>query len=535
MRPSRELSERAVKIAQVLRPLGRQPMRRDQAERAAQLLGVHWTTVYRLRRRFLRDPVASSLLAKAPGRPKGSRRLDPRVEEIIEETLQGWMPRQRELAHPLLDVSMEIRRRCRRAGVNPPSRNSVARRWGVLKDLQAQLLAEDPESQDAPGNFGATAPLDIVQIDHTQADVFVVDRWFRRALGRPWLSVAIDLATRCVVGIYVGMERPSAGTVALLVSRIALPKDAWLQKLGVEVSWPMHGLPKTLHLDNAAEFRGRALRMGCAEYGIELMFRPVGRPQFGGHIERMNRTLMQRLRGLPGATGNAAKGRKERKPEAKAALTLEEFERWLAIEVAQRYHNSEHRGLHGATPASAWEVLAQNSPPRQLQPGPDEALRLLMHFMPVAERSVQADGLALFCIRYWHPVFAAWFERKRHVVVRYHPEDLSRIFVTVDGKRYVEARYADLRRPAITLWEQRAAVRILREQGQRRLSEGLIFEAIEQQRQIVARARKATEAAKRRTPLPKRMSSTPWETPPKQVQDAVDYSSPVEAFPVELW
>ena len=26
----------------------------------------------------------------------------------------------------------------------------------------------------------------------------------------------------------------------------------------------------------------RALRMGCAQYGIELMYRPLGKPHYGG-------------------------------------------------------------------------------------------------------------------------------------------------------------------------------------------------------------------------------------------------------------
>ncbi|MDB5787329.1 MAG: transposase [Caballeronia mineralivorans] len=42
------------------------------------------------------------------------------------------------------------------------------------------------------------------------------------------------------------------------------------------------------------------------------MYRPVGRPHFGGHIERLNRTLMERIRGLPGATESSPKGRKAR-------------------------------------------------------------------------------------------------------------------------------------------------------------------------------------------------------------------------------
>ena len=120
------------------------------------------------------------------------------------------------------------------------------------------------------------------------------------------------------------MERPNAGTVALLLTRVALPKAPWLASLGLDdVSWPMNGLPLTLHLDNAAEFKARALRSGCREYGIELTYRPVGRPHFGGHIERMNRTLMESLRGLPGASGTIAARRtkKQRPPEEAARLT----------------------------------------------------------------------------------------------------------------------------------------------------------------------------------------------------------------------
>ena len=532
------LTEREIQIARVLRPLGKKPMSRTQAQMAGKLLGMHWASVYRLRRRFLGDPVASSLVQRSRGPKPGGKRVNARAEQIVGDVLQRWVPKQRELANPLLDTWMEVRRRCALAAVTAPGRNTVARRIAEHRDAQAALLANDPTAQIAPGHFLASAPLEMVQIDHTQADVEVVDEWFRRSMGRPWLSVAIDIATRCVVAIYVAMERPNAGTVALLLSRVALAKEAWLATIGVDADWPMHGIPKTLHLDNAAEFKSRALRMGCGQYGVELMYRPVGRPQFGGHVERMNRTLMQRLKGLPGTTGNSTVGRKARESADRAALSLKEFERWLALEVAQRYHNTSHRGLMGATPASAWTTLAQTHPPRLLPPGPDEALRFLIRFMPMTSRTIQGDGLTLFHIRYWHPIFVAWRVSHRNVVVRYHPEDLSRIFVSKDGKEYLEARYADVRRPPISLWEQRAACRILKAQGKPEISEPLIFAAIDKQRQIVATARQVTKRARRQNDGRQRPpNGHPWAPPaqPASSGSQVDYSRPVEAFPVEIW
>ena len=53
MSSSAAITEREIKIASVLRPLGNGPLTREQAPLAAQLLNVHWTHVYRLRRRFL--------------------------------------------------------------------------------------------------------------------------------------------------------------------------------------------------------------------------------------------------------------------------------------------------------------------------------------------------------------------------------------------------------------------------------------------------------------------------------------------------
>ncbi len=58
----------------------------------------------------------------------------------------------------------------------------------------------------------------MVQVDHTPADVLIVDRFRRPVIGRPWVTVAIDLATRTIPAFFVGMERPGAATVALLVT-----------------------------------------------------------------------------------------------------------------------------------------------------------------------------------------------------------------------------------------------------------------------------------------------------------------------------
>ena len=130
-------SDRAARIARVLRPLGSKAMSMAQAQVAGKLLGLHWTTVYRLRKRFIEDPVATSVAPRAPGPSSGFRRLDPGVEQVIAQTLAKWLPRQRHLAHPQLDLTLEIRARCERANLKLPSRSTVVRRWELHREEEA--------------------------------------------------------------------------------------------------------------------------------------------------------------------------------------------------------------------------------------------------------------------------------------------------------------------------------------------------------------------------------------------------------------
>jgi putative transposase len=68
--------------------------------------------------------------------------------------------------------------------------------------------------------------LEWVQIDHTPANVIVVDQHHRLPIGRPHLTAAIDEATRCVPGFAVTSEAPSAISVGLCLAHMAIDKRA---------------------------------------------------------------------------------------------------------------------------------------------------------------------------------------------------------------------------------------------------------------------------------------------------------------------
>ncbi|WP_041254448.1 hypothetical protein [Frankia sp. EAN1pec] len=50
----------------------------------------------------------------------------------------------------------------------------------------------------------------------------------RLPIGRPYVTVAIDVASLCVVGLAVTLEAPSATSVGLCLAHLVADKRAWL-------------------------------------------------------------------------------------------------------------------------------------------------------------------------------------------------------------------------------------------------------------------------------------------------------------------
>ena len=172
------------------------------------------------------------------------------------------------------------------------------------------------------------------------------------------MTVAIDVRSRSIVGLVITLEAPSALSVGLCLAHMLTDKRASLERLGVEVTWPMSGKPRELYLDNAYEFKSEALRRGCQEHGIELNYRPPGRPHYGGIIERVIGTLMEMVHELPGTTfSNSAQRREATIRTPRAVLTVTELEKWLTLAVS-----SYHGQVHGTTPANpTWGCGQQGS------------------------------------------------------------------------------------------------------------------------------------------------------------------------------
>lgn len=469
---------------------------------AAREIGCGPTHAYALLRQYLADPRLTSLLPCTRGRKRGMLQLDPEVEAVIEATIdEVFLSRQRVR---LVDLANEVRRRCLAGGLACPSRKAVTARVSARSD--ADVIAKRHGRKAARdrfalirGSFVADYPLALVQIDHTLVDVIVVDTETRAPIQRPWLTLAIDVHSRCVAGFHLSLEPPSATSVALCLTHAALPKQSWLAEREIDGDWPVQGIPERLHLDNAKEFRSEALKRGCEEYGIAIDYRPVRTPHYGGHIERLIGTMMGKVHLLPGTTFASVADKGDLDPERTAAMTLDEVERWLGHAIAGVYHRSIHSSI-GLPPVECWRrgIVGHGDQLGRGDPTPvTDPKRFTLDFLPFERRLVRRDGIRLFSIFYWSDVLSTWIGEATPMIVRYDPRDLSRVNLLGPDGTYYDLTYRDLRRPPISLWEHRLALKRLREEGRALVDETAIFGTIEAMRAIADDAARDSKRARR--------------------------------------
>ena len=490
--------DQAVEREAVVRRLAEQPrIRRADFLAACRDLGIKRSRLYQLIGAYKARPLTSSLLTSAVGTQPGTRRLPDEVEAVISEAIEAFYKSPQK---PSINaLHKEVRRRCRLQDLRAPCWATLRDRVAAMNPAELMSAREGAKAARAqyrpvPGTYRVDRAYEVVQIDHTLVDVIVVDRIHRKPLQRPWLTLAIDVASRMVAGFYLTLEPPSALSVSLAIQHLVQPKLEWLDGLGIDAAWPAEGLPETIHVDNAKEFRSRAMSRGAEEHGISLQYRPIGAPHYGGHIERLIGTMMGAVHLLPGSTFSSIKDRGDYDSVSNSAMTLDELERWLALEIT-RYHAERHRML-GIPPLAAWhEAYGRRATPLR-QPYDPEGFRV--DFLPSELRMVRRDGIHLFGLRYWDDILSLWAGRQgRQLRVSYDPRDLSTIFVRSPGGQRYAVRFADLRHPPITLAEHRRAQALLRERGRSLEDEELIFQVIEEQGALVDAASGRTREARR--------------------------------------
>jgi len=444
--------------------------RQDAIARAAAELRLTTRQVYNLLARYRTARTVSALLPRTA--ETRSKRLSAEVEGIISTTLrEQWLILE---APPLAPVVAEIRARCEEAGLAAPSYVTVARRIPALFEPEeiARKRSANPKYllrlKPRPGYIHASRPLDVCQIDHTPTDsnfVEVVDG-SGVFVGRPYLTIVTDVATRSVLGFCLTLEKPSVLSVALCLAQAMCPKERWLAARELDHAWPMFGRPRLLVVDSAKEFKGHAFQRGCDDYGIRIRYRDRGRVHEGGVVERLLGKLNAVLATYPGSSGRSVADRDGYPSERRARLSFADLERCVALAVID--HNLQENAKTLKVPIKEWQ---RNS--ADLTRFDDDPQRVLLSFLPGTERQLSPQGISVFALQYYAPwlgILVPQRDRLGKLEVRYDPRDLSHVYVRdPETRQFRPVERRDGRLDSLTLWEFQAE-RARQRAGNRRSS-----------------------------------------------------------------
>jgi len=526
----------------IIKPLVKQRGIFQQAKQVGKLLNITERQVYNLVNRYRAS--GYQLLSLVPEQSKGGvgkGRLVQELEQIINHTIKKlYLNTQKVKISKIIE---EVKLCCFKAKLQAPSVCTIRRRlnnYGSVREIVAKREgAKKAKNQytPVPGSSPETDyPLQIYQIDHTVVDLIIVDEVYRQPIGRPYITVAIDVFSRCIAGFCLTLEPPSAVSVGLCLTHAVFDKDIWLTERNIETDWPIWGKPECIYVDNGKEFHSEALIKGCEAHGIKIEYRPIGKAHYGGIVERVIGTLMELIHQIPGTTFSNVKERGNYDSEGKAILTLRELEKWLTIAITQYYHKKQHAKLlkppieqYKEGVLGSHQQASRGYPPKMYY-----KQGFLIDFLPIVYRSIQRNGFTLDQINYYDNVLSPLIaDRSRYdrFLIRRDPRDLSKIFV-LEPKRhiYMEVPYGTLSRSTISLWEHRQALKYLKTKGASLVDEPAIFRAIEQLREIAKEACKTSKAARRQCA---RQPGSNVDLPEKAQDD--DISDDLKHYKVEIW
>jgi putative transposase len=493
---------------EIIKPLLGKRIARAVLLEVAKRHGVGEATLRRWMYSYNEKGIAGLLKLKPDGGKKRSR-LDERIEQVLQDSIKStYLTLQ---GHSVDYVFKQVQHTCAQQKLRPPSLNTLRRRIQMLtkeQKIRSRSGLQTAKEQFTPlktNTLQVHAPLDVVEMDHALLNIMLVDEKSGRPLGRPWLTLAMDLYSRMVVGFNLSLEIPGAGGTGLCLSHAILPKETWLAQRNIEGIWPCWGKMKVLHMDNAKEFTGSMITRACQQYEISIKHRPPGQPRYGGHVERLIRTLKFRIRHLPGAFFGTQRDRRVYRPGKRAIFTLAAFEKWLATYLVRVYHVQVHSAL-GTGPLDYYQEYMLAGAGTRIPERPVNEQQVKLDFMPFEKRTIQRYGVVIGYLHYYDPVLQPYIEGRRlslheaaksKYVFRVDPRDESKIyFLDPDTSQYHTIPLLDLTQGSFSALSKREAIRRVKMQNPevKQIRAREIFAALEELRSQQLAAQQQADA-----------------------------------------
>ncbi|HCX9494688.1 TPA: transposase [Staphylococcus aureus] len=318
------------------------------------------------------------------------------------------------------------------------------------------------------------------QIDATIADVYLVSEVNRNwIIGRPVVYLVMDVFSRMVVGIYVGLEGPSWAGAMMAMTNVVADKKKYCAQYGIEINeedWPSHHLPEILLADKG-EFEGYNVERLVKAFNLHVENAASYRADWKGIVEKQFDLIQKKVKPLlPGYIDVDFQERGAKDYRLDAKLTLREFTQILIKQILQ--YNTKHylksyerdRDLVAddvqPIPLYLWNWGIKNRTGK-LRAFAEELVKLQL--LPrgkatVNHKGIQFKGISYSCDK---AIQESWFENARmkgswKMEIAYDPRNMNYVYVLNGLDSSFEAcymlevskRYEGLSLDEITYWKQ---------------------------------------------------------------------------------
>ena len=384
--------------------------------------------------------------------------------------------------------------------------DDVLRSTGLFRLPAKSRRSAQAAPSETFGSLLAERPGEYVAIDTTSLDVFAIDPFTFQWVGLD-LTAAIDVCTRSILAFRLTPFSTQGVDLALLLSDLLSPTPMdgrWPS----DVPYPYCGVPENLVLrafelpagtalaprptvrpgtvviDRGRNYQSVAFMGACAHLRINVQSARPYRGSDKGWIERLFRTMRERLlESLPGYTGPNVLTR-GKDIEADAVYFTHELEaiigRWIALDYQRRPHDglrvpeAPHLAL---SPNEAYEEAVARAGFLYVPRDPDLHLRLL----PVEARVIGRAGVEIAGLTYDSPVLDPYRQQRSPLSgldgkwpIRVDRRELGRVwFQDPRDERFHELRWRHAREVARPFGGSALGYvkRLLVESGMRRPSE----------------------------------------------------------------
>ena len=149
-------------------------------------------------------------------------RISEIQEKIVDAAIQNYyLTDQRPTIRAVKDlIDIRISEENNVEGIDKMPPISYKAVYNRIKKLDPYVVAKSRYNEKyAEQKFGVsgggprpTRILQRVEMDHTKMDLFVICEKTGMVYGRPWLTLCIDVYSRCILGYFISFEPPSAMT-----------------------------------------------------------------------------------------------------------------------------------------------------------------------------------------------------------------------------------------------------------------------------------------------------------------------------------